>query len=159
MQAAIEEARKAESGGEVPIGAVAVVNHEIIARAYNIREATGNPLGHAEILLLQKVAATFCDESAECSRYLLSRGWRLTDVTVVVTCEPCLMCMGALLQARIPKLVYGCKDPKAGACGSLYDLSNDRRLNHRIKVVSGVLVKECGDLLSQFFGRLRDSIA
>ena len=143
MREAIAEAQAAEAQGEVPIGAVAVVGDEIVARAHNLREATHNPLGHAELLLLEKLAKE-------------QKSWRLSEVTLVVTCEPCLMCMGALLQARIPKLIYGCKDPKAGACGSLYDVSNDPRLNHRIEVAGGILAEECGRLLSQFFKKIRE---
>lgn len=142
MRAAIDEAKKAADLGEVPIGAVAVVEGHIVARSCNIREATGNPLGHAEILLLERLSKLHGD-------------WRLEDVTVYVTCEPCIMCMGALLQARIPSLVYGCPDPKAGACGSLYDLSGDKRLNHQIAVVKGVLEGECSKLLKIFFRVLR----
>lgn len=138
MHNAIVEAGLASDVGEVPIGAVAVVNGAIVARAHNVREATHNPLGHAEILLLQHLSQ-------------VQRRWRLEDVTIVVTCEPCLMCMGAMLQARIPRIVYGCKDPKAGACGSLYDVSNDARLNHTIQVTAGVLGDACGKLLSDFF--------
>lgn len=138
MQAAIFEANKAADMGEVPIGAVAVVEGQVVARAHNVREATGNPLGHAEVLLIQQVAQDY-------------KRWRLSDVTLYVTCEPCLMCMGAMLQARIPRVVYGCKDPKAGACGSLYDVSNDTRLNHRMDVSSGVLGEDCGRLLTDFF--------
>lgn len=138
MRAALCEAEQAAAMGEVPIGAVAVVGDAIIARAHNVREATHNPLGHAEILLIEQVSRT-------------RQAWRLDDVTVVVTCEPCLMCVGAMLQARIPRVIYGCADPKAGACGSLYTAHNDPRLNHRIDAVSGVSADECGALLSVFF--------
>lgn len=144
VRAAISEAQKAADIGEVPIGAVAVVEGQIVARAHNIRETTGNPLGHAEVLLIQDL-----------SRHL--NKWRLSEVTIYVTCEPCLMCMGAMLQARIPRVVYGCKDPKAGACGSLYDVSNDPRLNHRMAVTAGVLGEECGRLLTDFFRARRRS--
>lgn len=138
MQDAILEAHKAAKLGEVPIGAVAVVGGQIVARAHNIRETTQDPLGHAEVLLIQQL-----------SRNL--KKWRLSDITIYVTCEPCLMCMGAMLQARVPRVVYGCKDPKAGACGSLYDVSNDARLNHRMEVTVGVLGEDCGKLLTDFF--------
>lgn len=142
MRMAIAEAVHAGEYGEVPIGAVAVSDGRAIERAHNLREATGNPLGHAELLLLEKL--------------IKHRGdWRFEDVTVYVTCEPCIMCMGALLQARVARIVFGCLDPKAGACGSLYDLSNNPRLNHRIEVISGVLAEECGELLKDFFRRLR----
>lgn len=138
MHEAILEALKAADLGEVPIGAIAVVDGQVVARAHNIRETTQDPLGHAEVLLIQQL-----------SRHL--KKWRLSDVTIYVTCEPCLMCMGAMLQARVPRMVYGCKDPKAGACGSLYDVSNDARLNHRMDVAAGVLGEECGKLLTDFF--------
>ena len=142
MQAAIEEAVRARRMDEVPIGAVAVTGGKIVDRAHNIREATADPLGHAELLLLRKLS----DHNGD---------WRQENLTVYVTCEPCIMCMGALLQARVPKLVYGCADPNAGACGSLYDLSNDTRLYHQIEVVSGILADECGELLKDFFRKLR----
>lgn len=142
MQEALLEASFAAGQGEVPIGAVAVSENEIIAKAHNLREATRDPLGHAELLLLKKVSQEF-------------GSWRLEEVTVYVTCEPCLMCMGALLQARIPRLVFGCFEPKTGACGSLYDLSSDKRLNHRIEVVSGILQESCAAVLVQFFRHLR----
>ena len=142
MRIAIEEALRAKDEDEVPIGAVAVVDNSLVARARNKREATHNPLGHAELLLLEALAKE-------------QRSWRLTEITVYVTCEPCLMCAGAMLQARIPRLVYGCRDPKAGACGSLYAVARDPRLNHRIEVVPDILADECGALLSVFFRKLR----
>lgn len=142
MLEAIAEAKKASEKGEVPIGAVAVGNEGIIFRAHNLRERTNNPLGHAEILLIERLAKKF-------------KSWRLDNVTVYVTCEPCLMCAGAMLQARIPRVVFGCPDPKAGAFGSLYDVSNDKRLNHGIEVTSGVLSRECAGMLSSFFKKLR----
>jgi len=142
MQAAIAEAKKAAAIDEVPVGAVAVIDDKVVLRAHNIREKTHNPLGHAELLLLEKLSKR-------------EKSWRLTKATVYVTCEPCLMCAGALLQARIPHLVYGCDDPKAGACGSLYNVVQDERLNHRIKVVSGVLKEQCAKLLSDFFQKKR----
>ena len=143
MREAIAEARLAAKEGEVPIGAVAVVDGRVVGRAHNVRERTHDPLGHAELLLLQSLARE-------------TKSWRLEDVVVYVTCEPCLMCAGAMLQARIPKVVYGCRDPKAGAMGSLYDVSDDSRLNHRIEVVWGILADECADLLSDFFRGLRN---
>lgn len=142
MTAALVEARLAGAAGEVPIGAVAVRDGQIIGRAGNIREATHNPLGHAEVLLIQSIASQ-------------QSSWRLDDVTIYVTCEPCIMCAGAMLQARVTRVVYGCADSKAGACDSLYQLLNDPRLNHRIPVTSGVLAAECGALLSDFFRKLR----
>lgn len=163
MRFAIEEALAAAEMDEVPIGAVAVADDQVVSGAHNIREATGNPLGHAELLLIEKLTsghhgpvevpgAACHPEQGEVSG---ARGWRLENITVYVTCEPCIMCMGALLQARVPRLVFGCPDPKAGACGSLYNLADDTRLNHRIEVVSGVLADECGQLLKDFFKKLR----
>lgn len=163
MQDAILEAVKAAKLGEVPIGAVAVVEGQIVARAHNVRETTQDPLGHAEVLLIrklvqQRVIASAATQSSEANEIATApsgprndAGWRLTTVTIYVTCEPCLMCMGAMLQARVPRVVYGCKDPKAGACGSLYDVSNDARLNHRMAVTAGVLGDDCGRLLTDFF--------
>ena len=144
MQEALMEATFAASMGEVPIGAVAVAGNEVIARAHNLREETQDPLGHAELLLVKQVSKEH-------------GSWRLDDVTVYVTCEPCLMCMGALLQARVPRLVFGCYEPKTGACGSLYDLSCDKRLNHQIEVVPGILHDVCAAQLTAFFRGLRNS--
>lgn len=141
MQIALEEARKAFECGEVPVGAVIVKGGEIIARDHNRRETLGDATAHAEILALR-----------EASRRI--GGWRLTDTTVYVTLEPCPMCAGALVQARVNRLVYGADDPKAGAVCSLYNLVQDERLNHRMEVTAGVLAGECGDLLKNFF-RLR----
>jgi len=143
MLQAIAEALKAAAMDEVPVGAVAVVGGKVVMRAHNIREKTHNPLGHAELLLLEKLAKK-------------EKSWRLTEAAIYVTCEPCLMCAGALLQARIPMLVFGCMDPKAGACGSLYNVMQDERLNHQIEVVRGVLEDECAELLSDFFRRKRN---
>ncbi len=149
MQEALVEAAKALALKEVPVGAVAVCNGEIVARAHNLRQTTNNPLGHAEMLLLQQLP--FALSSVEGH----PRNWRFTDITVVVTLEPCVMCMGALLQARIPKLIYGCKDPKAGACGSVYDFVGDKKLPHRMEVISGIAESECRKLLQDFFVQLR----
>lgn len=142
MRAAMAEARRAAAIGEVPIGAVAVVDGRVIAAAHNRREIVQDPLGHAEILLIEQLAVQ------------LAR-WRLDTATIYVTCEPCIMCAGALLQARVAALFYGCLDPKAGACGSLYNVVDDARLNHRIPTIGGVLAEECGALLSDFFSSLR----
>ncbi len=142
MREALAEAAKAASEGEVPIGAVAISRDEIVGRAHNVRERTNNPLGHAELLLIEQLARG-------------AGSWRLDEIEIYVTCEPCLMCAGAMLQARIPRCVYGCADPKAGAVGTLYDVSNDPRLNHRIEVVRGVLAEECGRALSAFFRKVR----
>ena len=142
MKMALEEARRAFDKDEVPVGAVAVANGKVVARAHNVREQTRDPLGHAEILLLNQLIGS-------------QASWRLNEVSIYVTCEPCLMCAGALLQARIPRVVYGCRDPKAGACGSLYSVTEDERLNHRIETVGGILEDECSQILSEFFRRKR----
>ena len=140
---ALQEAERAFAKNEVPVGAVAVQAGKVIARAHNIRETTNDPLGHAELLLLKKLAKKL-------------KSWRLDDVTIYVTLEPCLMCMGALLQARVGRLVFGAMDPKAGACGSLYDLSSDTRLNHQIAITTGVQAEACGKILQRFFKELRN---
>lgn len=142
MAKAIAEARKAEVKDEVPIGCVIVRDGTIIARGHNLRESKQDPAAHAELLAIRKAA-----------RKLGS--WRLLNTTLYVTLEPCLMCMGAILLARIPTVVFGCYDPKAGAAGSLYDLSCDPRLNHRCELLSGVLATECSALLTDFFAELR----
>ena len=144
MQEALLEAKKAAEKYEVPIGAVAVLNGSIIGRAHNIREADNNPLGHAELLLLEKVVKS-----------AILPSWRFEEVTIYVTCEPCIMCIGAMLQARVKRIVFGCLDEKAGACGSLYELHNDARLNHRIDVTYGILAKDCANELSAFFKKIR----
>jgi tRNA(adenine34) deaminase len=143
MREAIEEAKLSLAADEVPIGAVAVEGGDVIGRAHNVREATQDPLGHAEMLLIRDVSSRL-------------GSWRLSGVTVYVTCEPCLMCAGAMLQARVKRVVFGCLDPKAGAMGSLYDVSRDERLCHRIEVKGGVLSDECAVLLSEFFKGLRN---
>ncbi|CAH2032119.1 tRNA adenosine(34) deaminase TadA [Trichlorobacter ammonificans] len=142
MDKAIAEARRAEDKEEVPIGCVIVKEGRIIARAHNLRESKQDPAAHAELLAVRKAAKKL-------------GSWRLLDCTLYVTLEPCLMCMGAIILARIPQVVFGCFDPKAGAAGSLYDLSNDTRLNHRFALVSGIREAECSRLLSAFFSRLR----
>lgn len=142
MARAIAEARKAEAVAEVPIGCVIVHDGRIIARAHNLRESRQDPAAHAELLAIRKAA-----------RRLAS--WRLLDTTLYVTLEPCLMCMGAIILARIPTVVFGCYDPKAGAAGSLYDLSVDPRLNHNCTLISRVREQECSALLTEFFAALR----
>jgi tRNA(adenine34) deaminase len=142
MALALEEARAAADEGEVPIGAVVVCDGAVIARAHNRRETDEDPTAHAEMIAIREAARR------------LGR-WRLSDCTVYVTLEPCPMCAGAMHQARIDRLVFGAFDPKAGAVGTLYDLSSDERLNHRFSVTSGVLSDECAALLRQFFERLR----
>jgi len=142
MAKALAEARKAEAKHEVPIGCVIVRGDQVIARAHNLRESSQDPAAHAELLAIRKAA-----------RKLSS--WRLLDTTLYVTLEPCLMCMGAIILARIPQVVFGCFDPKAGAAGSLFDLSNDPRLNHRLELISGIRGAECSHQLSSFFAALR----
>jgi tRNA(adenine34) deaminase len=138
MEAALALAAEAGAAGEVPVGAVAVCEGRIVGRGRNARESANDPTAHAELLAIQEAART------------LGR-WRLTGVTVYVTLEPCAMCAGAMVLARIDRLVYGATDPKAGAVGSLMDLSADPRLNHRFPVERGLLGERCGDLLRDFF--------
>ena len=142
MQAALEQARRAAQEKEVPVGAVAVLDGQIIAAAYNLRASRNDPTAHAEILLLQKAAARL-------------ENWRLSGVWVYVTLEPCPMCAGALVQARVQGLVYGAPDPKAGAVHSLYNLLQDERLNHRLQVRGGVEKEQCAAILRDFFRRRR----
>jgi len=142
MQAAIAAARIAEENGDVPIGAVIVYKDQIIAKAYNQREQLQDPTAHAEIIALTQAAAFL-------------ENWHLNGCTIYVTLEPCPMCAGALVLARIDRLVYGCDDPKAGACGSLYNIVTDGRLNHRLEVTSGVLEDQCREQLQEFFARRR----
>ena len=139
MAAALEEAAAAPAHGDVPIGAVVVVGGAIVARRHNERERSGDPTAHAELLAVRDAAAAMGD------------GWRLVDATVVVTVEPCAMCAGALVAARVQRLVFGAPDPKGGACGSLYNLCNDPRLHHEIDVVAGIRAAECAALVSSFF--------
>jgi tRNA(adenine34) deaminase len=142
MAAAMEEARIAGALGEVPIGAVVVNGGRIIGRGHNLRESSNDPTTHAEMIAIRQAAAAL-------------ESWRLLDCTVYVTLEPCVMCMGAIILARIPRLVYACRDPRAGAVGSIYDFSRDERFNHRVEVVEGVLGDECSEMLSGFFRDLR----
>lgn len=142
MKLALEQARHAGEKGEVPVGAVVVHDNQIVGTGYNRREKLQSPTAHAEI---------FAIESA--SQALGS--WRLTECELYVTLEPCVMCAGAILQARLRRLVFGCLDPKAGAVVSLYRLCEDRRLNHQVPAVGRVLTEECAILLSEFFGLLR----
>jgi len=142
MRAAIESARIAEENGDVPIGAVIVYQNQIIGKAYNQREQLQDPTAHAEIIALTQAAAA-------------KETWRLNGCTMYVTLEPCPMCAGALVLARMDRLVYGCDDPKAGACGSLYSIVTDGRLNHRLEVTSGVMEEQCSRLLQEFFAKRR----
>jgi tRNA(adenine34) deaminase len=141
MKFAIEEANLAFNEGEVPVGAVLVIGGNVIAKRHNLRETSKDPIGHAEILVLSSGAKK-------------NSSWRLTDATLYVTKEPCIMCSGAMINARLGRLVYGCKDEKGGAVDSLYNLLSDKRLNHQVEVVSGVLEDECARIL-QFFFRSR----
>ncbi len=143
MQAALDEAAVAESLAEVPIGAVVVLDGQIIGRGHNLRETSNDPTTHAEIIAIQQAAKRL-------------NSWRLLDCTLYVTLEPCVMCMGAIILARIPQLVFGCRDPKAGAVGSIYNLAEDERFNHHVAVREGVLRQECSTQLSHFFQRLRE---
>ena len=142
MKRAIEEAKKAERLEEVPIGAVVVMNGEIIARAHNLRETRQNAVCHAELLAIESA----CDKI---------ESWRLEKATLYVTLEPCAMCAGAIMLSRIEKVVYGASDPKGGCAGTFMNLLQDNRFNHQSEVISGVLEKECGQLLSDFFRRVR----
>jgi len=142
MRLALAEAEKAAAIGETPVGAVLVIGDEIVAAAGNMRETWQDPAAHAELLVIRAASAR------------LGR-WRLSDATVYVTLEPCLMCAGALVLARVCKLVYGCRDPKAGVLGSVYDVVRDGRLNHTYRITPGVLETECREVLSRFFEKLR----
>ena len=142
MAMALAQAQQAEAIGEVPIGAIVVCEGAVVATGHNRREIDHDPAGHAELLAIR-----------EASRKL--ERWRLSDCTVYVTLEPCPMCAGLMHQARIGRCVYAAPDPKAGALGTLYDLSDDERLNHRFEVTSGVLADESAALLRDFFQRLR----
>ena len=142
MYRAIELAQQAATEDEVPVGAIVVHNYSIIGAAYNQREQLADPTAHAEMIAITQAAAQL-------------KSWRLIDCTLYVTLEPCPMCAGAIVQSRIPRVVYGAIDPKAGAVDSLYQLLSDSRLNHRCEVVGGVLAAQCGSLLSEFFQQKR----
>lgn len=142
MSHALELARAAGEAGEVPVGAVVVVGGRIVGAAGNRREATGDPTAHAEILALREAAA-------------LLGSWRLAGASLLVTVEPCPMCAGAAVNARLSRVVFGTPDPKAGACGSLYNLCADPRLNHEMPVESGLLGQECASVLSDWFAARR----
>ena len=143
MAAALDEARAALAGGDVPVGAVVVAGDRIVGRGRNERERRGDPTAHAEILALRAAADALGT-------------WRLSDATLYVTLEPCPMCAGALVAARLGGLVFGAVDLKGGACGSLYNLCADPRLNHELPVTAGVLAEQASALLSNFFSNLRD---
>jgi len=139
MALALIEAEKAGKKGEVPVGAIIIDScGKVVARGHNLRESKSDPTAHAEIVAIRKASKK-------------TGSWRLAGCTIFVTLEPCPMCAGALVNSRIKRVVFGCKDPKAGACGTLMDITSDSRLNHRIEVVSGVLEEKCSNLLKEFF--------
>ena len=138
MDLALREAGMAVSSGDVPVGAVAVLGDEIIARAHNMREALNDPTAHAEVLVIRECALK------------LGR-WRLHDLTLYVTIEPCAMCAGAIVLARLPRVVFGAKDPKAGGCGSVFQILQESRLNHRVEILAGIKEAECRRVLQEFF--------
>lgn len=142
MHLALEEAQIAASHGEVPVGALLVHGDQIVAKSHNEREWRQDPTAHAELYVIKEAASRL-------------GSWRLEETTLFVTLEPCLMCAGAMLQARIPRLVFGAWDPKAGACGSLFTVHHDPRLNHQITVMNGILEEECRSILQTFFRQLR----
>ncbi len=142
MREALREARAAGDSGEIPVGAVVVWRDEIIGRGRNLKEGLKDPTAHAEILALREAAET-------------RGGWRLPDTTLYCTLEPCSMCAGALVNARVSRLVYGLRDPKTGAAGSVYDLVRSPWLNHRLEVISGVLAEEVQEMMQAFFRNLR----
>jgi tRNA(adenine34) deaminase len=143
MNLALAEAKQAAARREVPVGAVIVSRHRVVGRGFNQREERQSPLGHAEICAIEEASTALCS-------------WRLNDCDIYVTLEPCIMCVGAILQSRIRRLIFGCLDPKAGAVESLYRLCEDDRLNHRVSVAGGVLTGPCTALLQQFFSELRE---
>ena len=142
MHMALQQAALAPAAGEVPIAAVLVHDGHVLAFAHNDRETSQDPTAHAEMLVIRKTAEQL-------------RTWRLTDSTLYVTLEPCAMCAGAIVQSRIARLVFGAWDPKAGACGSIFDIPAERRLNHRVEVIGGLLEQESQALLQEFFQQLR----
>lgn len=144
MMVALEEAEKAVEHGDVPIGALVFRNGEIISLAHNRREIDHDPTAHAEILALREAASKL-------------KTWHLVDCVMVVTLEPCLMCAGALSLARIDTLIYGAFDHKLGACGTLYNVTCDPRINHRINVISGIMAEQCSQTISDFFADIRST--
>ena len=142
MRLALEEARKAEALGEVPIGAIIVRGGEIVGRGYNLRETTHDATAHAEMIAIREASERI-------------GAWRLLDCTLYVTLEPCPMCAGAIVQGRVPLVVYGTPDPKAGCAGTLMNLLQEPRFNHRTELIEGVLREECAEMLSAFFRGLR----
>ena len=145
MQIAIDTARLAPAMGEVPIAAVIVHDGQVLSQVHNFREVWQDPTAHAEIIAIREAATRLGT-------------WRLTGTTLYVTVEPCSMCAGAIIQSRVTRVVFGAKDPKAGACGSVFNIPAERRLNHRVEVVGGLLEQESQDLIQAFFRGLRDSL-
>jgi tRNA(adenine34) deaminase len=145
MRLALEQAGLAPALGEVPIGAVLVHDGQVLAQVHNFREVWQDPTAHAEIVAIREAASRLGT-------------WRLTGATLYVTVEPCSMCAGAIIQSRISRLVFGARDPKAGACGSVFNLPEERRLNHKVEVSGGVLERESQELIQTFFRRLRDDV-
>nr|WP_320049560.1 tRNA adenosine(34) deaminase TadA [uncultured Desulfuromonas sp.] len=143
MARALEQARQAEQLGEVPVGAVIVLDGCVIAAAGNRRETWQDPTAHAELIALREAAKRI-------------DSWRLEGATLYVTLEPCVMCMGGIILSRIPRLVFGARDPRVGAVGSVFDLADDERFNHRVDVHEGVLKEQCSEILSEFFRQLRE---
>ncbi len=144
MRIALEEAARAPAVGEVPIAAVIVRDSQVLAQTHNYRERRQDPTAHAEVIAIRAVAAALST-------------WRLNDTTLYVTVEPCSMCIGAIILARIPRVVFGAWDPKAGACGSVFNLPVEPRLNHRVAVTGGILEQESQALLQKFFKELRET--
>ena len=142
MEKALVLAQQATEKGEVPVGAVVIKEGKLVAAAHNLREQSGNPVAHAEILAIQSAAE-------------IIGNWRLTETTLYVTLEPCPMCAGAIILARIPRVVFGATDPKSGAAGSLYNIVQDERLNHQVELLSGVCAEESRTLLRTFFKNKR----
>ena len=138
MELALAQARLAAQLGEVPVGAIALIGGRVVAARHNERERAADPTAHAEILALRDAATKV-------------GGWRLSELTLVVTLEPCPMCAGAIVAARVPRLVYGCDDPKAGAVRTLYKICEDPRLNHCVEVTAGICAEECAEVLRAFF--------
>jgi len=143
MERAIELAGKAAALDEVPVGAVVYRDGEIIAEGYNVRESAHDPVGHAELLAIARAGKAL-------------GAWRLSGCSLAVTLEPCPMCAGALVNARVQRVLYGAADPKAGACDTLYEIPRDSRLNHQVEVIAGVLADRCGALLTEFFRAKRE---
>ena len=145
MRHALKLARQAGEKGEVPVGALLVRGGSLIAEAFNLRETLGSPIAHAEMLVLHAASEKIGN-------------WRFVDTTLYVTLEPCPMCAGAIVLARIPRVVYATTDPKSGAAGTLYNILQDERLNHRVELVSGILAEESSALLKSFFRQRRNQV-